>query len=419
MSEVATERRRGRRPPAASRPRSGTIAPRAGLLVFIVAARVPRSCSRSSGCRSWRSGTAAAPTARRSGSRASGQPCLDDGRAGARLARDRARARHGARVGRDARSRRGCGCCEILPILPIVVPAVASVLGWSFLFSPHPGYLNALLRHLPWWQPSLRGPGRHLHAAVDRDRHRPRADVVHLPVRQRRVREHQRRAARGRAGLGLVAGRRVLPRHAAAPAPRAHLRRAAWRSCSGSASSPAPLLLGSNNNISVLTTEMYRATQQTPPQYDVAAALGSPLLVFGRRDPAPEQAAPRRHVDGSSRTAASRSVRSRAARRSPLRRSSCTGSSPRCCRSSASCSWASRRTGQGSSHPSQFTLNAFHTIFHDGAILTAIRTSLVTSLIAVAVTLPRRVLRGRRCSAGEARHRVAAADPRRRRRACR
>ena len=47
---------------------------------------------------------------------------------------------------------------RILPILPIVVPAIASVLGWSFLFSPHPGYLNALLRHLPWWHHLYEGP---------------------------------------------------------------------------------------------------------------------------------------------------------------------------------------------------------------------------------------------------------------------
>src|ERR1700724_2288722 len=47
---------------------------------------------------------------------------------------------------------------QTLPILPIVVPAVAAVLGWSFLFSPRPGYLNALLRNLPWWHHLTQGP---------------------------------------------------------------------------------------------------------------------------------------------------------------------------------------------------------------------------------------------------------------------
>ena len=50
-----------------------------------------------------------------------------------------------------------------------------------------------------------RGPDRHLHDAVDRHHHRLRADGVRVPVRQRRVREHQRRAPRGRPGRRLVA----------------------------------------------------------------------------------------------------------------------------------------------------------------------------------------------------------------------
>ncbi len=43
----------------------------------------------------------------------------------------------------------------------------------------------------------------------------------------------------------------------------------------------APLLLGRTQGISTLTTEMYFATSQIEPAYGVAAALGSPLLVFG------------------------------------------------------------------------------------------------------------------------------------------
>src|SRR5207247_848722 len=43
----------------------------------------------------------------------------------------------------------------------------------------------------------------------------------------------------------------------------------------------APLLLGRNGNISVLTTDMFVATQQIPPNYGLAAAIGSPLVVFG------------------------------------------------------------------------------------------------------------------------------------------
>ena len=47
---------------------------------------------------------------------------------------------------------------RVLPILPIVVPAIANVVGWAFLFSPRPGYLNAVLRNLPWWSHLDEGP---------------------------------------------------------------------------------------------------------------------------------------------------------------------------------------------------------------------------------------------------------------------
>ena len=39
-----------------------------------------------------------------------------------------------------------------------MLPAIASVIGWTFLFSPRPGYLNALLRNLPWWNHLTEGP---------------------------------------------------------------------------------------------------------------------------------------------------------------------------------------------------------------------------------------------------------------------
>ena len=47
---------------------------------------------------------------------------------------------------------------KILPIFPIILPAVSAIVGWVFLLSPVPGYLNAALRHLPWWSDRLEGP---------------------------------------------------------------------------------------------------------------------------------------------------------------------------------------------------------------------------------------------------------------------
>ena len=149
----------------------------------------------------------------------------------------------------------------------------------------------------------------------------------------------------------------------------------------------APLLLGENNNISVLTTDMYRATQQTPAQYDIAAALGSPLLIFGvlililnktllgdvSRFVTHGGKSFRPVTKSSKFGAASLIVYGLVATVLPVVGLVLVGLSPY---------WS------GQLHPSQFTLNAFHEIFHDGAILTGIRTSVVTSVIAVAVTLP-------------------------------
>ena len=73
---------------------------------------------------------------------------------------------------------------RVIPVLPIVVPAIASVVGWAFLLSPRPGYLNAALRNAAVVVGPRGGPDRHLHDAVDRDHHRHRADRVRLPLRR-------------------------------------------------------------------------------------------------------------------------------------------------------------------------------------------------------------------------------------------
>ena len=161
---------------------------------------------------------------------------LDD-RARPRLARDRARARHRPRLGgalAAAAPRRSCASSR--SSRSSSRRSRASSAGRS-CSRPCPGYLNQLLRILPWWS-DLRGAVRHLHAAVDHHHHRALAGVVRLPLRQRGPREHQRRADRGRPGERLVAGGRLLPRDPAAAPPVARLRRRASRCCSASGSSP-------------------------------------------------------------------------------------------------------------------------------------------------------------------------------------
>lgn len=167
-----------------------------------------------------------------------------------------------------------------LPVLPIVVPAVASVVGWSFLFSPRPGYVNALLRMLPWWSDLSEGP----------------VDVYTLPwivlltgfgltsfvylfvsAGFANINSELLEAAHvcGSSGMGVFF-RVILP-----------LLRPVLLYGGGVAlllglgQFTAPLLLGTNSGVRVLTTEMYFSVAQIPVDYASAAAFGSPLLVFG------------------------------------------------------------------------------------------------------------------------------------------
>jgi iron(III) transport system permease protein len=275
---------------------------------------------------------------------------------------------------------------KILPILPIVVPAIASVLGWSFLFSPHPGYLNALLRHLPWWHHLYEGP----------------VDIYTLPwiVIVTGLALTSFIYLFVSAGFENVNGELLEAAQVSGSSPAGvffrvtlPLLRPALIYGSGVAlllalgQFTAPLILGTNNNITVLTTQMYYATQRTPPQYDVAAALGSPLLIFGvtilvlNKILLGDLGRFVTHGGKSFRTSAKSSklgaialvLYGIAATLLPIIGLVLVALSP---------FWS------GQLHPSQFTLNAFHQLFHDGQIVTAIKTSLVVSVIAVAITLP-------------------------------
>ena len=197
------------------------------------------------------------PTARSSRNSESGADRLDDGRAGARLARHRPRPRHGARLGLDARSLRACAAAG-LPILPIVVPAVASVLGWSFLLSPGPGYINALLRHLPWWSGQFEGPvdiytvtwiviitGLALTSFI----------YLFVSAGFENINAELIEAAQV---SGSSRAWRLLPRHAAAAAPVAGLRDGR-RPAARPRSVHRRRSCWANQNITVLTTDMFRA----------------------------------------------------------------------------------------------------------------------------------------------------------------
>ncbi len=169
---------------------------------------------------------------------------------------------------------------RIIPVLPIVVPAIASVVGWAFLLSPRPGYLNAALRTLPWWSGLEEGP----------------IDIYTVPWIVIIT------------GLGLTAFVYLFVSAGFESISAEHLEAAQVAGSSpwavffrvtlpllrptliygggialllGLGQFTAPLLLGSTAGINVVTTEIYREMSQTPVAYGTAAALGSTLLVFG------------------------------------------------------------------------------------------------------------------------------------------
>jgi iron(III) transport system permease protein len=169
---------------------------------------------------------------------------------------------------------------RIVPILPIILPPVAGVLGWAFLLSPRPGYLNQILRHLPWWSDRFDGPfDVYTLTWIVIITGLALASFVYLFVSAglENISEELIEAAHvsGSNRFGVFF-RVVLP-----------LLRPALVYGTGVAlllglgQFTAPLLLGANQGITVLTTDMYLQTQQIPAQYGVAAAIGSPLLLFG------------------------------------------------------------------------------------------------------------------------------------------
>lgn len=169
---------------------------------------------------------------------------------------------------------------RILPILPIIVPTVAGVVGWAFLLSPRPGYINQLLRLLPWWSDLEQGP----------------IDAYTLPVIifvtalfltafvylfvspgfDNINSEHIEAAALSGARPITIFFTVTLPllRPQLVYATSIALLLALGQFT-------VPLLLGRNSQIDVITTRMFENIAEYPAAYDSAAALGSPLLIVG------------------------------------------------------------------------------------------------------------------------------------------
>lgn len=288
-----------------------------------------------------------------------------------------------------------------LPILPIVVPAVASVIGWSFLLSPRPGYLNALMRTLPWWDHLSEGP----------------VDVYTLPwiviitgfgltsfvylfvsAGFQNINTELIEAAQvsGSTGVGVFF-RVTLP-----------LLRPVLVYGGGVAlllglgQFTGPLLLGRNAGITVLTTDMYFAVSQSPIDYGVAAAIGSPLVLFGIAVVVLQKVILGDHsrfvTHGGKGTFSGGHRSSKLATAGILVYSLMATFLPL----AALAIVALSRFWTPDVNVGEFTLFNFREIFAESGIVDAVKTSLVVSLVSVLIALPigfvaaTLLLRGRR-----------------------
>lgn len=175
---------------------------------------------------------------------------------------------------------RGMGFLKIVPILPIVIPSVANVVGFAFLLSPGPGYVNILLRMLPWWSDLQSGPiNVYSTTWIIIITGFSLTSFVYLFVSagmQNISAEHLEAAQLSGSSTIAVFFKIVLPLL------RPSLVYAAGVVLLlGLGQFTAPLLLGQNEGVKVLATEMYLRASESPINFAAAAAAGSPLVVLG------------------------------------------------------------------------------------------------------------------------------------------
>lgn len=176
--------------------------------------------------------------------------------------------------------RRVAPVLQILPMTPLLVPAVAGVTGWAFLLSPRVGYLNEVLRMLPPFRADLEGPFNiYTFGGVVFVSGLLLTSFMYLFLFN-----------------GLQAGSGALD-EAAAVSGASPLRTFLTVTLPqlrpsivygvgitlllGLGQFAAPLLLGVPGNVEVLTTRIFGLLQAYPIPFGQAAALGAPLLVSG------------------------------------------------------------------------------------------------------------------------------------------
>jgi len=171
----------------------------------------------------------------------------------------------------------------MLPVLPVVLPPVAGVIGWAMLLSPRSGVLNQAIRGLPFYPKSAGLPSGPINVytvpwiIILTGLSLTSFVYVFLRAGLQRINYELIEAARSsgagryRAFVGVVL-----------PLMRPSLiYGTAVALLLGLGQFTAPLLLGTNENIRVLTTDVYRFTDNSPVDYGASAAVASPLLFAG------------------------------------------------------------------------------------------------------------------------------------------
>lgn len=167
---------------------------------------------------------------------------------------------------------------EFMPVLPMVIPAVAHVVGFVFLFSPENGYVNSFLRWTPFFGGSS-GPinvytlpwiifytGTHLAAFV----------YLFVYTGLKNLGSDYGLAARVNGAGGFRALRTITlpllrPTFVYAGVVVLLLSLGQFT---------GPLILGRREGVDVVTTRMYELSAEYPVDYALASALGTPLIVL-------------------------------------------------------------------------------------------------------------------------------------------
>jgi iron(III) transport system permease protein len=173
-----------------------------------------------------------------------------------------------------------------VPILPIVLPAVAVVVGWAFLFSPTVGYINLLIRALPFV--NIPKPEVGLASGPFNIYTVPGIVIVTglqlVPLIFLFVQSSLRQLNFESIESAAISG--ASPTRAFFTVVLPMLRPAlvystAFALLLGLGQLTAPQFLGTRDGIRVLATEVYRFGGQDPTDFPVAAAVASPLLIAG------------------------------------------------------------------------------------------------------------------------------------------